>query len=397
MYRKSAILLVISALFLLTGVSSCEKQTAESSVLEVSVKNAEADYTSGSTFVVVSASGSWSLALGFDGEPWAVLESEDGTQETSGSGNRAVVLYYEKNDTESARTCTVSLTSGGREVSCSLVQKASQSGSGEQEDGGHDSIAAKWLELPATASSDGLDYYTHTMTVGGTSVRNYTFGYDAENLVALWVAYPLNKGLIGSGGRTDNWDYDPDVPEQEQPVLFKGFSRGDSGASYDRGHQLPSADRLTKEANRQTFYFTNMTPQLSSFNQKIWANFEAKVRSWAINSDTLYVVTGCVVEGSKEKAYDNNGRAVTVPAAYFKALLRKSATLGFSGYVAAGFYLEHKSYSQSNVDRSMCMSIRELEDRTGIDFFVNLETEVGSDNYQKIEQQDPSTVDWWWN
>ena len=39
-----------------------------------------------------------------------------------------------------------------------------------------------------------------------------------------------------------------------------GLERGIDG--YDRGHQLPSADRLTTKAdNATTFYYTNITPQ----------------------------------------------------------------------------------------------------------------------------------------
>ena len=99
-------------------------------------------------------------------------------------------------------------------------------------------------------------------------------------------------GHAGTILSCDDWDYDPLVPRDEQPTLFHGYDGG-----YDRGHQLPSADRYTD--NPSTFYFTNMTPQLGSLNQKIWANFEVQVRAWARACDTLYVVTGCVLEGSR--------------------------------------------------------------------------------------------------
>ena len=63
------------------------------------------------------------------------------------------------------------------------------------------------------------------------------------------------------------------------------------------GHQIPSADRTTSNiANSQTFYFTNMTPQLSVLNGQMWANLEGQVRTWMAASDTLYVVTGAVLK-----------------------------------------------------------------------------------------------------
>ena len=150
-----------------------------------------------------------------------------------------------------------------------------------------------------------------------------------------------------------------------------------------------------------------MTPQLGSLNQNIWAKFEVQVRAWARACDTLYVVTGCVLEGSRGKAYDNSGKAVTVPGGYYKALLcyKNSPSFGDGGYVAAGFYFEHRGYSQTDVTSDMSMSIDELEEKTGLDFFVNLKKQLptlsdrieAKDPETVIEAKDPETVNFWWN
>ena len=217
-------------------------------------------------------------------------------------------------------------------------------------------------------------------------------------LVAHWVAYPLCPLYLGSQKRTDEWAYDPNVPQSQQPVLFRGFG----GGGYDRGHQLPSADRTCcREANEQTFYFTNMTPQRGVyFNQKIWASFETRVRDWSRNADTLYVVTGCVVKGSTLTARDNDRKSVTVPVGYFKALLwySKSSTVTAqnAGYRAAAFYLEHKDYSQTGIDRSMSMSVDELEEMVGMDFFPNLKTKAGAAIADRVEAADPKNDTFWW-
>ena len=77
------------------------------------------------------------------------------------------------------------------------------------------------MELPATDSPD-LMFFTHY----NGSQRNYSYYWDVENLVAHWVAYPLNKDLIGSGGRTDAWSLDPKLSRNMQPVLNKGYRGG---------------------------------------------------------------------------------------------------------------------------------------------------------------------------
>lgn len=68
---------------------------------------------------------------------------------------------------------------------------------------------------------------------------------------------------------------------------------GTFATTYNRGHQLPNADRkVSSLANKQVYYYSNMTPQIASFNSPIWAALEGNVRTKWICSDTLYVVTG---------------------------------------------------------------------------------------------------------
>ena len=43
------------------------------------------------------------------------------------------------------------------------------------------------------------------------------------------------------------------------------------------------------------------------------------------------------------------------------------------------------------------MSIRELERKTGIDFFVNLPALVGASVAETIETEDPTALSYWWS
>ena len=42
------------------------------------------------------------------------------------------------------------------------------------------------------------------------------------------------------------------------------------------------------------------------------------------------------------------------------------------------------------------MSVDDLEEKLGIDFFVNLPAKVGEDVAARIEAEDPKSVAWWW-
>lgn len=251
-----------------------------------------------------------------------------------------------------------------------------------------------WMELPETKEDDGLDFYYHDHVVGGKMMRSWSFDYDPEALLSHWVAYPLNKDLIGNGKRSDQWGLDPKVPVEQQPVLYKTYKS--NHGSYQRGHQIPSADRLDYEANIQTFYFTNMTPQMGGLNEAAWADLETRVRQWSASFDTLYVVTGCSIEGSDKIAYDNDGKEVKVPVGYFKALLgyQEAGKVGITsetgGYTGCAFWFDHEAYSGDFMKKSM--TIAELEEKTGINFFVNLPAKTGEETASKVE----TTVDKWW-
>ena len=247
------------------------------------------------------------------------------------------------------------------------------------------STRAGWMELPATSDSDGQDLLIHSFPDG---TRNYAAYWDYDNLVSSWVAYPLFAGNIGTGERTDKFTLNPLLPRDKQPYLPKAYQAGNAG-SYDRGHQIPSADRWSFRVNFETFFGTNMTPQDNGLNSNAWAVLEGKVRGWAKKSDTLYVVTGCAVAGSDKYVLDGDGKKVTVPTGYYKALLR----LSDGAYSGAAFWFDNVENKASSIQKSMSMSIDKLEDKVGVDFFVNLP----DDKEKDVEAQSPSDVSWWWN
>lgn len=368
----------------------------------VEVKTAVVEAGGYSQFIYVKASSSWRITITSvdGGEPvdWIIADP------SCGSGDMDVTLKVEENKSEKERSAVITVENSAGKASKTISQKAK--GSEVKPDptpsGGNLSPKTGWMELPAIP--EGMDAFTHSMTVGSVSTRNYSFLWDYDNLVVPWVAYPLCKWNIGNNiKRTNAWGLDPLLPEGKQPVLYRGFSKGNNGW-YARGHQIPSADRLTSyESNSMTFYGTNMTPQIQDgFNGDIWATLEGKVRSWANSSDTLYVVTGCVIdypEGQTVKyALDNYGKKVSVPTAYYKVVLRymKNSTVGYSGYSACAVWLDHKVYSTKNIDSKYSMSVKDLEKKVGMDFFVNLPAVVGEEMAAKIESENPSKVSWWW-
>lgn len=377
---------------------SCSKPATEEPKVPSSLTASPTQFgpEAGSVFLSVGAGGAWTIRLTYADAAgdWASVSPSQG----NGSKN-SIIFSYGANDSTDPRSVTLTLEVENG-IPATLVM--TQGGKGGVVPGpvsgyGTDVAGFRWLELPATQAGDGMEFFAHDMTGGKyvsedkSGVRNWSFYYDYGSYLARWVAYPLNRGLISTGTRTNAWGYDPLLPADLQQAITNGAY----GTGHTRGHQLPSADRLSYSANVTTFYATNMTPQDYDFNTEIWADLESRVRGYATSSDTLYVVTGCVVNESSGTISDRAGHPVRVPSAYFKALLRyhPSATQGFSGYMACGYYLPHSSSIAWQDYKDYILSIDELEKKTGMTFFVNLPDKVGEENARKIKSQEP--VSWW--
>ena len=252
----------------------------------------------------------------------------------------------------------------------------------------------KWMEMPQVNNTSA--WHAHTSILRFDRVRNYSFSYNEPYMVSDWVAYPLYNEISRHNKsykvtRYDNvvssnkaWQPDPFVQTTSNVQSGSLYEWSDKG--YSRGHQLPSGDRLGGAmVNMQTFYTSNVTPQRSDFNSGIWEKLEDAVRDWSASSDTMYVVTGCIADNTCETVKDHDGNAVAVPKAYYKALLR----LKGGNYIAAGFYLKHENTTKEY--KEFALSVKELEQKTGMTFFVNLP----SDKAAAIKAEDPTTNHFW--
>ena len=347
-------------------------------------------YAPGARFSLAAASrtvsgdaGSFGITLAANVE-WEASASGSDVTLTPASGSEGCIMtvsYKANPSTSESRTFEIVFTTENtdveqRELVFTLTQQPFDMVCPSQ--------VQAWTEIPAIQAEEGKAFFSHDMIFGGETVRNYSFWYDLDNRVALWVAYPLVKAHVSGEKRSDKWDFDPLVPHSWQGEVSYSYS------GYDRGHQIPSADRLCNmEANEQTFYYTNITPQNKNFNQGIWETLESLVRDRLSVCDTMFVVTGCVLSTEEEPTIvytkDNQGKDVAVPKIYYKVLLSYKAGSANGGYSGIGFWLENRSYGSEEIGRSHACTIDEIEARVGIDFFVNLKDEYEKEAESKYD------------
>lgn len=234
------------------------------------------------------------------------------------------------------------------------------------------------METPETLSDGSTVLISHTTTNSSNrEIMTYCLEYDINKYHSRWVAFRFDGDTRGKNvSRSDE-------PFADDPSLSSDYYIGSNGFSmeYNRGHLCASADRLySQEANEQTFYMTNMSPQLASFNQAYWITLEGLVQKLgrdASFSDTLYVVKGGTIKDGQIKEYltRTNGKKVVVPKYYFMALLKiKNGT-----YSSIAFWMEHKEYGYDYHNQAPlseiathAVTVNDLEEQTGINFFPNL-------------------------
>lgn len=219
---------------------------------------------------------------------------------------------------------------------------------------------------------------------------NYSVLWDIDKKAQRWSAYQMFKGMKSSAGLSSSFTEDPTLPFSYRVKDSHNFY---SGSGFDRGHICPNADRqYSKEANQQTYYYTNMQPQYHMFNagprlpsgeqdwsrKSPWLRLEEKVRAWAkaTDVDTLYVVKGGTIEDDQLlKSQPRIKGEMPVPGYFFVALLVKNRQA--QPYRAIGFLIPHDKADHADDPLSnYAINIRQLEEETGFDFFCNLPDDV---------------------
>ena len=193
----------------------------------------------------------------------------------------------------------------------------------------------------------------------------YTLAYDKKTKTPQWVAWELTKEETkGNHERTDKFLPDPNV--EGAKVVTTDYT----GSGYDRGHMAPAGDmKWSKKAMEESFYMSNICPQIHHLNTGDWNELEANTRKWARRYGSVYVTCGPIYNGSRRTQYIGKNR-VKVPDAFFKVILIQSP----KKTCALGFFFENEA-GQRPLNEYL-VSVDYLEQTTGIDFFPALPDEL---------------------
>ena len=198
--------------------------------------------------------------------------------------------------------------------------------------------------------------------------EGYAVGYSRKHCQAKWTQYRLTKQNMKDC--MDKLRYcgpfqpDPDVPYKQ------AWDRDYTKSGYHKGHLVPDLDlRYSATAEKETFYYSNVSPQIDKFNTGVWKRLENKVRSLSVREGSIVVVTGPIfpISGGTKL-----GDMIMVPKKFFKVIYSEGPQPKMIGFI-----IPHQS-TQADIKVFVC-TVARVEAETGLKFFDKLPKDVQKD------------------
>lgn len=201
------------------------------------------------------------------------------------------------------------------------------------------------------------DHWFHVIDPPG-----FVLGYSERWRNPLWVAYRLDDLRDGP------WGARPEHFQVDRRTLAR-VEHGDySGSGYNRGHLAPNyamARFLGRDAQLASFRMSNIVPQRSELNQKLWQRLEEiETDVYAAQPGPLWVVTGPLFGERPERLPSG----VAIPQAFFRIWLREGAE---GRPEALAFLVPMRVTGYEPLDRYL-VTVDAVEAASGLDFFHQL-------------------------
>lgn len=208
------------------------------------------------------------------------------------------------------------------------------------------------------SSKQAAEYPSEMLRYAGMNVS-----FNSDWHTPNWVAWELLASEVGGEhGRSNRFVADPGVAASANTDDYRN-------SGFDRGHMAPAGDmKWSREAMDETFYMTNICPQVKSLNTGPWKKLEEKCRQWALRDSAIVVICGPIIADGFEKRIGATG--VAVPKKFFKVVLAPYLPTP----KGIGFIMEN-SASNPGMQQT-AVSIDSVEAATGLDFFHALPDEI---------------------
>ena len=202
--------------------------------------------------------------------------------------------------------------------------------------------------------------------------KGYVVSYNGRTRNPHWVYHKLTEEVLTKKTSREDCDF------KEDPLLpphLRASKHDYSGSGFDRGHMCAAGDCLTQESVEDSFFMSNITPQVPSLNRGFWKKLEEHVRNLTKQYSTVHVFSGPLYLSSKGRdgkrfvRYEVIGKnEVAVPTHFFLLLF---VQLPSNKLLNKAFIIPNKAIDSKVSFRKYSASIEEVERASGV-MFTNI-------------------------
>lgn len=204
----------------------------------------------------------------------------------------------------------------------------------------------------------------------------YSLSFNKDTRCPNWVAWPLEKGKTNGEFSRNRLkpNYYQDIDDLTN---HQNLDDWHDAYPYQHGHMCPAADgRWNEAAIQQTFFLSNMCPQIGDLNEGDWENLEDKCRGWAEEFGQIYICAGPIFYSKSYKTLANS--SIAIPDAFYKVILRLKPQPAAIGFILPNDDVHRRFFETAK-------TIDEVEKITGIDFFYIIDDNIEKSVESKYE------------
>ncbi len=219
------------------------------------------------------------------------------------------------------------------------------------------------IELPATSTSDVVIHHS-----------GFSLLYNEAHEQAVWVAHYLTRERVMQKNAERKSYFSPDKKIATGSAKHSDYTK----TGFDRGHLVPAADMAwSEQAMAESFFTSNISPQEPNLNRNVWRLMEEQIREWAQIYDTLYIVTGPILETGLPTIGESQ---VSVPKYFYKLIV------DVQGGRAEGiaFLMPNTETFATKEAQDFVVPIDSIETLTGIDFYPLLNDATEKEVEQEV-------------
>ncbi|MCP4363942.1 MAG: protease [Planctomycetes bacterium] len=217
------------------------------------------------------------------------------------------------------------------------------------------------LIAPVQGVDDNVLRYTH-----------FSIVMHKERCLPFFTACNINGGLLYKIPRgRDRWRLDQRLEDHENRQTGEGLYRNNP---LDRGHLVRRLDPAwgetreeAKQAEQDTFFFTNCSPQHRLLNQRSWLSLE----DYVLSNTGTHDLKVCVFTGPVLIDTDPVYRDVQIPREFWKVLVVRNT---FTGQLSVAAYLLSQAEYLGDLEfvfgefRTYQLPLSVIEEKTGLRF-----------------------------